>query len=80
MSCSCCWLLDACVLCEGRTDRRGCQGVATMTAAVGNNWLVLVFFTAALASTLILADRSSEFVKGKSKYTEMPVHKIVLLQ
>lgn len=42
-----------------------------MTAAFGNNWLVLVFFTAALASTLILADKSSEFVKGKSKYTEM---------
>lgn len=72
-------MLDACVLCEGRTDRRGCQ-VATMTAAVGNNWLVLVFFTAALASTLILADKSSEFVKGKSKYTQMPAHKTVLLQ
>jgi hypothetical protein len=51
-----------------------------MTAAVGNNWLVLVFSVVALASTIILADRSSEFVKGKSKYTEMPVHKAVLLQ
>jgi len=51
-----------------------------MTAAVGNNWLVLVFFTVALASTLILADKSSEFVKGKSKYTEMLVHETVLLQ
>jgi hypothetical protein len=47
-----------------------------MTAAVGNNWLVLVFFTVALASTLILADKSSEFVKGKSKYAEMPVYKL----
>lgn len=51
-----------------------------MTAAVGNNWLVLVFFTVALASSLILADKSSEFVKGKSKYTDMSVYKTVLLQ
>jgi hypothetical protein len=39
-----------------------------MTAAVGNNWLVLVLSTVALASAVILADKSSEFVKGKSKY------------
>lgn len=37
-----------------------------MTAAVGNNWLVLVLSTVALASAVILADKSSEFVKGKN--------------
>lgn len=41
-----------------------------MTAAIRNNWLVLVL----LASTAVLADKSSEFVKGKSKWVEMPVH------
>ncbi|XP_023727362.1 epidermal growth factor receptor-like, partial [Cryptotermes secundus] len=36
-----------------------------MTAAIRNNWLVLILSTVALASTIILADKSSEFVKGK---------------
>jgi hypothetical protein len=38
-----------------------------MTAVIRNNWLVLILSTVALASTVILADKSSEFFKGKSK-------------
>jgi hypothetical protein len=38
-----------------------------MIADIRNSWLVLILSTVALTSIVILADKSSEFVKGKSK-------------